>query len=66
MSGVRLTLGPHPTMIPLHLHPTDVLSHSTYRTGTCAVLVSLATSQVRCVQRPMNEENHAVPLWKVA
>jgi hypothetical protein len=28
VSGVRLTLGPHPTMMPLHLHSPDVLSHS--------------------------------------
>jgi hypothetical protein len=28
ISGVHLTLGPHPTMMPLHLHSTDVLSHS--------------------------------------
>jgi uncharacterized protein YigA (DUF484 family) len=28
MSAVRLTLAPHPTMRPLHLHSTDVLSHS--------------------------------------
>ncbi len=27
ISGVHLTLGPHPSMMPLHLHSTDVLSH---------------------------------------